>query len=292
MTFINIDIHKKIILSVQNPIIKEIALLKQKKYRDKHNVYCLEGIRLIEGCLKSKHNIKTVIYTKEVLRKTRLQDALCIFEKRFLSNNPNSSNYFDFFDIDKIPFLEVSQEVYNKISDTEEPPGVMLIVEKFEYTLDDIFSPKKPDHFIAVLDNIQDPGNVGTIIRTADAAGCSAVILLKGTVDLFNPKTVRSSMGSLFHLPIIQGVEPEVLIKALKENHIPLYATALDSKNSYNDTKFTKPLAIAFGNEANGLSNDILKNTDKNVCIPIHGQAESLNVSVAAGIILYEIAKN
>ncbi|MDL2280542.1 RNA methyltransferase [Selenomonadales bacterium OttesenSCG-928-I06] len=291
MDFANLDINKKIILSVQNPIIKEIALLKQKKYRDKNNVYCLEGIRLIEECLKSKCRVKTVIYTKEVLKKRRLQDALYTFGKKFLKNNPNSANYFDFFNIDKIPFLEVSPEVYNKISDTEEPQGVMVIVEKFEYSLDRLFSKNKSDHFIAVLDNIQDPGNVGTIIRTADAAGCSAVIMLQGTADLFNPKTVRSSMGSLFHLPIIQGIESQNLIKYLKENNVALYATALDSNNNYTNMKFTKPLAIAFGNEANGLSENILKNADKNVCIPIHGQAESLNVSVAAGIILYEIAK-
>ena len=286
--------HKKVISSIKNPVIKEIALLKQKKFRDQHNVYLVEGIRLIEECLKSKSNIKMVIYTKNALKKDRFKKALDVFGERILNNNDTNGQLFDFFNMNKIPFLEVSTEVYEKITETEEPQGIMLIVEKFEYALDDIFPKDKNDHFIAILDNIQDPGNTGTIIRTADAAGCSAVVLLQGTADIFNPKTIRSSMGSLFHLPIIQGVETEKLIELLKQKNVCLYSTALtyEDENIYNNIKYQKPLAIALGNEANGLSENILKNCTKNIHIPIYGKAESLNVAIAAGIILYEIAKN
>lgn len=145
--------------------------------------------------------------------------------------------------------------------------------------------------FYVVLDGVQDPGNAGTIIRTADAAGASGVILTKGSVDIYDEKTVRATMGSLFHLPVVSGVSAEELTAWAKERGLQLYAAALDvAARPHFSCDFTKPTAIVFGNEGNGVSTELLAQAET-VYIPMYGTAESLNVGTSAAIVLYEAVR-
>jgi TrmH family RNA methyltransferase len=176
------------------------------------------------------------------------------------------------------------------MTDTDQPQGLMVLVEKRRYQFDDVILNKK-NPLIVVLDGLQDPGNVGTIIRTADAAGCSGVLMTKGCADLFSGKTVRAGMGSIFNLPIIEGLECNQLVSLLSEHHISLMATALTNSEVYFSTDFTKPVAVVFGNEGNGVQKELLQKAKVKLYIPILGKAESLNVAASASVILYEAVR-
>lgn len=273
------------ILSSKNKLVKKITSLKQKKYRDESNLFCIEGIRLAEESLLSNWPVKMCVYTKTALEK----DRVAAFLERLPSIGGDGQT-------DRIPLIEVSEEVYNKITDTKEPQGIMVILGKNPCNLNELFTAgnrnKKKMPLIAVLDGVGDPGNAGTIIRTADAAGCTGVVLLKDSADLFSGKTLRATMGSLFHIPVAEEVERGQLIAALEKHGVSLLAATLEDKSHiYYQHNFRKPLAIAFGNEGGGLSREILSCADGKIHIPINGRAESLNVAVAAGIILYEAAR-
>ena len=144
---------------------------------------------------------------------------------------------------------------------------------------------------IVVLDGIQDPGNAGTIIRTADAAGCTGVVILKGATDIYAGKTVRATMGSLFHLPVWEGVAAGELITALRSANIGILATALQNADIYYQVDLKKPVAVILGNEGQGVGRELIDKADGCLTIPLVGAAESLNVAVAAGVILYEAVR-
>lgn len=150
---------------------------------------------------------------------------------------------------------------------------------------------EKKDKFIIILDEIQDPGNMGTIIRTADAFGASGVVLTPNCVDIYNPKVVRSTMGSLFHIPIAQVEDKIQLIEELKNKHVKIYATSLESANYVYDIDFRRDFALVIGNESKGISQQILDLADNIVKIPIMGNAESLNAAIASSIIMYETVR-
>ncbi|HZH61753.1 MAG TPA: RNA methyltransferase, partial [Metabacillus sp.] len=188
------------------------------------------------------------------------------------------------WDVDNVGMTFVTKDVMKAISDTETPQGVAAICE---------FQPSHtPESWIKVLlvDSVQDPGNLGTIIRTADAAGIDGIILGEGTVDHYNSKVIRSSQGSLFHLPIVKSNLQEWLA-VYKDNNIPVYGTALQNGVSYKEVKSTDQFCLLIGNEGSGVNSDLLDQTTKNLYIPIYGGAESLNVAIAAGILLYHLRK-
>nr|WP_253958015.1 RNA methyltransferase [Metabacillus halosaccharovorans] len=243
--------------SVKNPKVKQWKKLHTKKERENTGTFIIEGFHLVEEALKNKEMIKILIVSEEI-------------------SFPHT------WDVDNIRITFVTKDVMKAISDTEAPQGVAAICE-FQTT----YTPEKWTK-VLLLDSVQDPGNLGTIIRTADAAGIDGVILGEGTVDHFNSKVIRSSQGSLFHLPIVKGSLDEWL-NVYKNNNIPVYGTSLQNGVSYKEVPEADQFCLLLGNEGSGVNKDLLDQTTKNLYIPIYGGAESLNVAIAAGILLYHL---
>lgn len=251
------------ISSVNNQKIKEWKKLKRRKDREKQNLYIIEGFHLIEEALKYKiEAIDFILIREDLLEEDDVQKI----------NIPESQ------------IMGISKEVAEELSDTETNQGIFAIVTIMENKI-----PHTIEKPVLVLDAVQDPGNVGTMIRTADAAGFQGVFLGKGTVDLYNSKTIRSAQGSHFHIEVYSG-EVNDLIEKFKENNLPIYGTALDAAAvSYKELAVQTPFALVMGNEGAGVNPEILKLTDQNIYIPIKGEAESLNVAIAASILMFHL---
>ncbi|MFC0270244.1 TrmH family RNA methyltransferase [Metabacillus herbersteinensis] len=243
--------------SVKNTKVKQWRKLHTKKEREATGTFLIEGFHLVEEALKRKEIIRELIVSEEV-------------------SLPSSWN------VDDLTMTIVTTEVMKAISDTETPQGVAAICEELIPT--NIDSWQK----LLFVDALQDPGNLGTIIRTADAAGIDGVVLGKGTVDLYNPKVVRSSQGSIFHLAIKKANLQEML-HIYKEKGFPIYGTSLQNGVSYKEIKPSTSFVLIMGNEGSGVGQDLLAKTDQNLYIPIYGGAESLNVGIATGILLYHL---
>lgn len=257
--------------SLANRKIKLAASLHSRKHREKEGLFLAEGIRLAEMAAEADWEISFCLCTKALSSQQRGSELLKKLELR------------------GVPVYETAENIYGKASGTDAPQGILLVMKQQKSCLTEWQAAENP--LYVVLDGVQDPGNAGTIIRTADAAGADGVILLKGSADIFNEKTVRATMGSLFHLPICTDVTQEGLQAFLKEQAVSLYATALDeTAGPYFQQDFKNRCAIAFGNEGNGVSRELLKNARKTY-IPMYGAAESLNVGVSAAVVLYEAAR-
>jgi TrmH family RNA methyltransferase len=262
----------ELITSLQNKIIKLAASIKQKKYRDELGLFAVEGVRLTEEATHSGWPTPYCIYTETAACNERVQDILsCLSTKG-------------------CKLIQVSSAIYDKVTDTKQPQGIMILVEKRVYCLEDLIAGQQQP-LLVVLDGIQDPGNVGTVIRTADAAGCTGVIVTTGCADLFSGKTVRSSMGSLFHLPIVEDFSQVEILTFLKMQHISILATTLEDSVVYYKCDLTGAAAIVLGNEGKGVSEEMLREADARLHIPLYGKAESLNVAAAASVILYEAVR-
>lgn len=240
------------ITSIQNTRIKEWRKLQMKKQRQKMKAFFIEGYHLIEEACKSDWNIMTLIIQEGVFVPPWMEK----YEKTYVTKN-----------------------VFSHLSQTEAPQGVAAIVQMKETNT---FS----DGLILLIDAVQDPGNVGTMIRTAEAAGFQAVILGDGTVDLFNDKVIRATQGALFHIPIMQE-NLQQMVKTLKEKEYVVVASALERAVSFDQMKKEKKMALIVGNEGSGIKEELLLQADEIVKIPIYGKADSLNVTVAAGILMY-----
>ncbi|MCR5833311.1 MAG: RNA methyltransferase [Selenomonadaceae bacterium] len=245
--------------------IKLINKLAQKKYRNEFKLFVAEGLRLCEEI--PPEDIAFGFFTKEFLSDER---ATILIERLKKSAQ----------------IEEINTATMERISDTKTPQGILLVGRQKLSSPDKVVAKK----IIAVLDGVQDPGNVGTILRTAAAFDCG-VILLEGSADIFNPKVIRSSMGAIFHMPITVMTCAEFL-SLMKSCDVEILATALDSSAEiywrYDYTR--KPSAIIFGSEANGVSQSLLDVSEK-IFIPMRGHAESLNVATATAIILSEVVR-
>lgn len=244
----------EMITSVQNQQVKQWKKLHQKKYREKTNSFLVEGIHLVEEAYYSGWEIAMVIVREGIELPSWLNT---------------------------IQYQYVNDAVCKELSQTETPQGLLAIVLMQHY----------PDTFgshTLLLDGVQDPGNVGTMIRTADAAGFQHVVLGSGTVDVYNEKVIRASQGSIFHLAITEQPLQDTIVQ-LKQRQTTIYATALEAATPIQQVTPQTPLAIIMGNEGAGIASDILHVADERVTIPIFGEAESLNVSVAAGIFMYHM---
>ncbi len=236
--------------------------LKLKKYRDELKLFVAEGLRLCEMAADSE--IEFGFYTAEFLKDERAKNL-----------------------VEKIsaPLYEIPTANFEKISDTKTPQGILLAVRQKFFSIEEVFSQK----LIVALDAVHDAGNLGTILRTAEAFSCG-VVILEDSADVFNSKVVRSSMGAIFFLPTIKMTRAEFLA-AVKKFDVEILATALDSTAEiYYKHDFTKKSAIVFGSEAAGVSTEIL-NAAKKIYIPMTGRAESLNVATAAAIVIAEAVK-
>ena len=252
----------ELILSTKNERVKNWKKLQSKKGRQKAGTYLIEGFHLIEEALKNHAVILEMMVSEEIA-----------FE--------------DIPQFDEEKQVEISTEVAKLLSETETSQGIFAVIQK----IDLIEKPVLNKPFL-LLDNVQDPGNVGTMVRTADAAGFGGVVLGKGSVDLYNSKVLRSMQGSHFHLPIYQGDLNE-WFDLFFEQGFPVYGTELNEEAvSYRAIEPQSVYGLVMGNEGNGMSTELLKRTTKNLYIPIVGQAESLNVAVAAGVVMFCLTKS
>jgi TrmH family RNA methyltransferase len=188
----------------------------------------------------------------------------------------------------KIPVIEVDEKVIRKMSDTEQPQGILAVIAQPKWTWSDL--EVQPDHALLVLDGIQDPGNCGTILRTALAAGVRNVCLTEGTVDLYNPKVLRSTMGAIFSLKIVSHCQPEEITAFCKEHELPMVTADIEGDDLYQ-VDLPLPVALVVGNEGNGPSPIFRKPEVRRVTLPMSHEVESLNVAMATGIILYEVVR-
>ncbi|WP_010271465.1 TrmH family RNA methyltransferase [Paenibacillus senegalensis] len=256
------------IVSLQNPRVKQWSQLLTKKGRDSQKKFMLEGNHLLIEALKAGIKLETIIYDRNAGIPEELQPYI---PERGLER------------------IAVSREVLAKVADTKTPQPVMAAAHQLQVSSEVVLEDReRPYGMVVVVDGVQDPGNLGTIIRAADAAGAGAVILGQGTVDLYNPKTIRATMGSLFHLPIVQAGPLPALLEKAAARGVQIVSTSLSASQSCYNIDFTVDTWIIVGNEGEGVSSEVSRWANQEVIIPIRGQAESLNVAMAATILLYE----
>ncbi|MEG0568149.1 MAG: RNA methyltransferase [Clostridium sp.] len=247
-------------ISKDNKLVKKALKLKQKKYRESENLFIAEGIRFVE-CAIENNSLEYILYSSKLY---------------------STSGYERVLD-SGVDTYEIEESVLESICDTVNPQGVIGVCRKSLYEVEDALG-----NLVAIIDGVQDPGNMGTIIRTCDAAGVSGIVILKGTVDIYNPKVLRSTMGSIFHMPIVH-IDSLLSIKSrLDEKNYNILATSLEAKLSLYDYDFSNNTAFILGNEANGVSSESFSLATDLIIIPMEGSAESLNVGVANGVIVYE----
>lgn len=256
----------QIITSKDNENIKSIKKLKERKYRDLNNEYIIEGIKILKEAIQEKAVIKKIVICEECLANNIIDEKLL-------------------YEIAKYDCLYVSKKIFEGLTDVSKPQGILAVVEK---------NNKKDINYnediIVALDGLQDPGNLGTILRTLDSANLSQVIVSKDTVDAYNPKVVRSTMGAIFRVNIVEAENLKETLKEMKRHKYKVMCTDLTaSKNIYEIDYYKKILVI--GNEANGISKELLDMADEKIIIPMLGKTESLNASVATSIIVYEYVR-
>ncbi len=259
------------VTSPQNPQIKYLRKLAQRKFREKERRFIVEGSLLVAEALSFGWPLELLVYTGEWGASRQGQKILRLAEKINLKR------------------LEVDKALFAELAATQTPQGVLAVARRREDGLTGLLE-KKPSLFV-LADAVQDPGNLGTIVRCADAAAADGVLLTKGTVDLFNPKTLRATMGSVFHLPVLTVVETDRLLAQLARAGLQLVVGDPEAKKILPDCNFTLPTVLAVGNEARGCSDEIMKRAHQVVRIPMPGRAESLNVAMAAAIMLYEVVR-
>lgn len=251
--------------------LKELVKLKTKKGRKTERRFLVEGLHLCEEAINSNWEIESVLFTNLFQSSPAGKKLLQKFEKR------------------NVKPITVKSEVMNKLSDTVTPQGIICVVTIKKFSLGQLWSGRSI--VILALDAIRDPGNVGTLIRTADAFGIDGVILSSDTVELHNPKVVRSTMGSLFHLPIVDDVNLEKTLPKLKNKNFKICGTDVKNGKDFEELNYSGKICLLIGSEAKGLNKKLLNLSDEIIRIPTYGKAESLNASVAGGIILYEITE-
>ena len=255
----------KHITSLQNPLVKEWITIKEKsRSRKRTGLFLIEGIREINMAVKGGYSVNTIIYNSEIISSDELNELEIATNK----------------------FIQVSSEVYNRLAYRESTQGILAVAKVKELTLDRLVI-ESPKPLILVAEAPEKPGNIGAILRTADAANLDAVIIANPKTDMYNPNIIRSSVGCLFTNKIAIGTTTEI-IEYLQEKNINIFCAALQKSVDYHKQDYTNSTAIVVGTESTGLTNEWLHNSDQNIMIPMQGEIDSLNVSVAAGIVIFE----
>jgi len=251
----------KQITSAQNPFIKSLIQLQEKaKVRKQSGSFLIEGMREIELAIKGNYEIETILFLPELVSNKQITK---------LTANP----------------IEISKEVYQKLAYRDTTEGILAVAKTKSLQLADLKLSENP--LILVLEAIEKPGNIGAILRTCDAAKIDAVIIANPKTDLYNPNIVRSSVGCLFTNQIATGSTEEVIDYLLQKN-INFYSATLQNSTSYHTQNYTLPTALVVGTEATGLSEHWRKKATQNIIIPMQGEIDSMNVSVAAAILIFE----
>ncbi len=259
------------ISSKQNNLIKKTASLYKKKFRDIEQLFVVEGLRSVDLVLENnKDLVEYVLVTESYIDKVKLT-------------------------LDENKVYVCTEEVFVSLADATNAQGILAVCRKKETdevsttSLETMLSKKNAYDF--VCENLQDPGNAGTLIRTVDSVGADGIIFTNGSVDIYNPKVVRSTVGSILNVNIFENVEVNELIKLLENNNVVMYGTSLDTDVFHDEECYSDKLAIFLGNEANGLTNSTLGMLNKKIKIPMCGKAESLNVGVAGSVVGYEVLR-
>lgn len=253
------------ITAASNGRVKRLIQLNQKaKLRRTEDVFLVEGVRMFREVPPDKR--KEIYVSESFLRRCPFGDEL-----------------------DKTGYEVVSDSLFAKISDTCTPQGILCVVEQFHYNMKELLQKEKP--LLLILENIQDPGNLGTMLRTGEGAGVDGVILSRDTVDIYNPKVIRSTMGSIYRVPFFYAEDLDRAILQVKQAGIQIYAAHLKGRQIYTEPDYTKGTAFLIGNEGNGLREETAALADTYIRIPMEGRVESLNAAIAAAVLMYETGR-
>ncbi len=258
----------QVITSKDNELVKSVKKLKEKKYRDAYNKYIIEGVKLVGEAIQENAEIECVIICEDCMKEE-------IFDKKLM------------YEIAKLNCVYVSGKVFSTITDVSNPQGILAVIKRAEKSVKINYD----EDVIIVLDGIQDPGNLGTILRTVDSANLKQIVISNDTADAFNAKVVRSTMGAIFRVNIIESQDLIKDLVNMKSHGYGVVVTSLDTNDSVYDIDYHKKV-IVIGNEANGVSKEVQELADNKVKIPMLGKTESLNASVAAGIMIYEYVRS
>lgn len=250
------------ITSTANRQVKLLIQLNKKgKIRNAEDLFVAEGPKMLQEA--PREQIEKVYLSESYIQKQR--------QGRLLED---------------IPCEAVQDSVFKVMCDTQTPQGVLCLIRQYHYTLEQLLEKKNP--LILILENIQDPGNLGTMMRTAEGAGVDGVILSPGCVDMYNPKTIRSTMGSIYRVPFFRAENLEEVLGELKKRSVRTFAAYLTGESCYDKEDYTGGTAFLLGNEGNGLTPELAACADTCIQIPMEGKLESLNVSAASAVLLYE----
>lgn len=252
------------ITSTSNPQVKNLQqLAKKAKARNEQDVFVAEGMKMF---LEAPRDRIRKIYISKSLYEEKGQ-AFC----------------------DGLDTEILEEHVFEAASDTKSPQGVLCVMRQYHYRLEDMTQSKNP--FLLILENLQDPGNLGTIMRTAEGAGADGIILSRTSVDMYNPKVIRSTMGSVYRMPFLYADRIEDILPCLKDRGIRTFAAHLNGKKYYDEEDYRGGTAFFIGNEGSGLTDGLSGLADKRIRIPMQGKLESLNAAVAASILMYEVSR-
>ncbi len=259
------------ITSTSNQQMKQVsALLKKSKERKNTKTFVVEGTKMV---MEAPSEWLKAVYISESYEKN-VENTTVLAELRSKCESV------------KAVFETVIDSVFKSVSDTQTPQGIMAVVTMPEYGLEQLLDGDKTH--LLILESIQDPGNLGTMVRTGEGAGISGVIMNKTTVDLFNPKTIRSTMGSIYRVPFYVAENLEDTLEELKKRGVALFAAHLKGEHSYDEEDYTSACGFLIGNEGNGLSDEIANLANTYIKIPMEGQVESLNAAISATLLMYE----
>ena len=250
--------------SADNNRIKLVRKLSNKKFRDDESKLVIEGTNLVSEAVRKGHKIDFIVVSDS-------------YKEDFLDECISSNS---------VDVCQISENEFNKLTDAENGVGILAVIDKFDYKPGDCKVSK--DGNILVLDKIQDPGNIGTMIRTAVAAGYEMVIAVKGTVDVFSPKVLRATAGMIFNIAIMYVADANELEEVLRGFGKKIVVTDVNSGTEYYKTNLDRGIALVIGNEGNGVSEEVMKMADVRVTIPMKGEIESLNAAISAAILMYE----
>ena len=257
------------ITAAGNPKIKNLMnLMKKSKARKEQGLFVAEGLKMF---LEAEEDRLVEVYVSNTFFASREKGGE--IRKRLSACNT------------EIP----SDALFAKVSDTQTPQGILCVIRQYHYTREELLKGRNP--LLLLIEDIQDPGNLGTMLRSAEGAGVDGVIMSKGTVDIYNPKTIRSTMGSVYRVPFLYTEEMGEMVDWLKEKGVAVYAAHLQGERAYDEENFRGSTAFLIGNEARGLREETAGAATRLMKIPMKGKVESLNAGVAASILLYEAAR-
>lgn len=250
--------------------LKYLCSLKQKKYRRESRKFLVEGIKLCEEALKSNFYVETIFICPPIFDKSKQTALLQLLNAK------------------RVETVEISTNELKKLSTTVQPQGAIGLIHIKDYQLNELQFGESAT--ILALEKLMDPGNLGTIIRTADWFGIDAILLGKETVELYNAKVIRATMGSLFHLPLIHDVDLPAILNSLKKKEFQAYAATINGNIRSDQIQLPNRKILILGNESMGISPKLIQLVDETITIPGSNRADSLNVAIAAGILLYQFA--